>query len=332
MDDPKLESAKLNYSAFPELRVIPVGKLNDVGRGYAVNMMNVRSAIDGIIAIVALVLRYEGPAIEACFEMTGQVRISDQEATVPEFKAEHNRLIREKVAKAVEELNRSSNPKSEDQRALKAVGFVLREYPEVADELNPHHLHIDGIFRSMIVGAWTAFEVMAGDLWEAAYNTWPVPLSAGNKAKQLDIGKLIMYLNRNDYNLSGVMGTMLRETDKYAFDSLPKIRNAYNEVFGPIPALLSTDLEALAQMRHSFVHQAGNVCKEFLDAARNNPRLSKWKELDIGSKILVDGADVKALIEPVIRSGVDLILFVHNWSIKNVQVNEANNMSFDVKN
>jgi hypothetical protein len=151
-----------------------------------------------------------------------------------------------------------------------------------------------------VVSAWTAFETLAGDLWEAALNLHPQILAllrgtSGRIEKQArtkgqcesrevpgDEGEgdtddgdedkasgrkasleAINRLTKGAYDLSGMMGTLLRR--EFSFRSLYGIRTAYSCAFDQrkrkaqvkaIDAALSDlSLYALSRVRNLIVHR-----------------------------------------------------------------------------
>ena len=89
---------------------------------------------------------------------------------------------------------------------------------------------------SQITGTWTAFEAMAGDLWEAALNYKPRELAKlsgskhGKDSKQIGLDQIQRY----NFDLSTHMGTIFVGTNKYQFDRLSGIREAYRTLWGGI--------------------------------------------------------------------------------------------------
>jgi hypothetical protein len=135
-------------------------------------------------------------------------------------------------------------------------------------------LGLESVLVSQITSTWTAFEVLAGDLWEQALNVHPHKLAdlAGKKhrgkdestgltvdeKRSLPLGSLQKY----GYNLSRSMGTILRT--KYRFTHLESARRAYWDAFDDESVCLNIDNKAvttLAGLRHVFVHKGGVVVR-----------------------------------------------------------------------
>ncbi|HEX5424631.1 MAG TPA: hypothetical protein VFW94_13875 [Candidatus Acidoferrales bacterium] len=172
--------------------------------------------------------------------------------------------------------------------------------------------------------AWTAFEVLASDLWVAAVNLQPNPLavrfsqSLQDKAqgKSVTVSSLAAY-GDHDFNLSNLMGEVLR--DKADFASLQTTRAAYERTFGTdVPAFTSPNLRLLELVRNLILHKAGIVDSVFLKALRDkaikvsHPDLST---LEGGQQLPITRSLAAALIDSAVDSGIAIMEFVlnHFW-------------------
>lgn len=193
---------------------------------------------------------------------------------------------------------------------------------------------------SVLTGTWTAFESMAGDLWEATLNAHPKGLSElkgrtarkkaaksgkGAESLQAPTGPAegtkidVAYLAKYRYDLSGRMGTILK--NRFKSRLLREIRDAYASAFHvdykKIDASLnSRDLDALEAMRNVLVHRAGLVDDMFVRRVENIPHLSGFKE---GDPLLVDGALVASTVNSVVSSCIDLIKAVDEWLVNHAE-------------
>jgi hypothetical protein len=92
---------------------------------------------------------------------------------------------------------------------------------------------------SQIIATWTAFEAMAGDLWEAALNAKPATLAkleGRNPSAKSRLGDdprriRLDHLYRYSFDLSNRMGSIFVEDKRYSFDRLDGIREAYQDAF-----------------------------------------------------------------------------------------------------
>jgi hypothetical protein len=187
------------------------------------------------------------------------------------------------------------------------------------------------MFASFIIATWTAFETMAGDLWEAALNIHPAGLSnLDGKATRLrktnkpmmqvrgstSDSKLVPLdlIQMNQFDLRQCMGTILR--GRFEFGRLEGIREAYASAFhkncGQIDAALGDDaLDVLSAVRNVIVHKAGIADAEYL-------KRTKYLKLPvgkagIGALVPLDGQVVVHLIAPAIASASKLLGAVDDW-------------------
>jgi hypothetical protein len=189
---------------------------------------------------------------------------------------------------------------------------------------------LGGILVSCIISEWTAFEIMASDLWEAAINAHPEGLSELKGTKKpkttsrddLDLkdrpdrreGKSIGldWLHRYHYDLRGRMGTALRSRQR--FDHLAGIREAYLLAFhrssDRIEEILNDSaLDALNSVRNVLVHRSGIVDSEYGRRTKYLPIPSAA----IGTRIYLDGDIVYNLVAPVSQASIDLMTAVDHW-------------------
>jgi hypothetical protein len=198
------------------------------------------------------------------------------------------------------------------------------------------------ILSAVLTGTWSAFETLAGDLWEESLKIHPRGLSELNgkpgdelKAKQkaarlpgqqdlrVDQKQEMMVplstLGKHGFNVSDQMGAILR--GRFNFSKLEGIREAYIRAFGndnfgkPILEHLGNDcLDSISEVRHLIVHKSGKVDEKFVAALKEDSRFASLKEKD---DIFLDGPLVKSLIDPAIACASKLCKSVDNWIIHN---------------
>ena len=184
----------------------------------------------------------------------------------------------------VEEIKKRAEKKFKETGSLKdAIGYDLERGIKAFDEFLKRTTTLDGAVRavleSQITLSWTAFETLAEDLWNAALACHPG--SATQKP----------YFRRLE---------SIRETYK----CLSPTSNEINAV------LASPDLRKLNLVRNVLIHKAGIVDQQFLDGAAE----IAWNSGDtLGQLIRIDGARVKELVNPMVRSGEELIRSVDRW-------------------
>jgi hypothetical protein len=195
------------------------------------------------------------------------------------------------------------------------------------------------VLTSAITGAWTAFESLAGDLWEQAINSSPrrfarLQGTLNQFTKAVDRKRHAKHINLDDQNrdspdeanyrrvdliemykltdgksdLCENMGTVLR--GNFKFSSLSGIRSAYSAAFDgskcrPIEiALTCLALDALSAVRNLIVHRAAVADKEYVDAIRGVPGAPP---LTLNQPLILNGQIVCDLVSPVFERCVGLI-------------------------
>jgi hypothetical protein len=193
---------------------------------------------------------------------------------------------------------------------------------------------LEGMLSSMLIGTWTAFEVLAGDLWEAAMNCHPQTLAAlegdpvgwqngnssqdredeqrgGAKGGEKSIALGLLQPHFRDPSVG--MGTILRS--RYTFQTLPVIRKAYCQAFSidfdiVRDALIDTSLDHLAGTRNALVHRAGKADNKFKAQTKDCIHFSGIKP---GDHIKVDGEIVSDIVGNAVKQAVKLIVSVDRW-------------------
>jgi hypothetical protein len=190
------------------------------------------------------------------------------------------------------------------------------------------------LLSSFIIGSWTAFETMAGDLWEIALNLNPgglahlsgtasrlrknekAPLGSTkspkveNQSKSVELN-LIQF---HKFDLRHKMGTILR--NRYEFSRLSQIREAYAAAFdkdhNQIDATLKDNaLDALSVVRNVLVHKAGKPDDEYLRRAKNLKNVPTHTVL--AGNLSLDGEIVVGLIKPALVQASQLLRAVDEW-------------------
>jgi hypothetical protein len=133
-------------------------------------------------------------------------------------------------------------------------------------------LAIDGIMASMVIGAWTAFETLAGDLWENALNTSPKlgiraldaepspnddeATTQAKRKRKITFPARLLY--KYHFSIKHRMGTILRE--KWKFTRRKEADEAYTKVFGETPIFRDQNLRWLSALRNVLVGSGGELC------------------------------------------------------------------------
>lgn len=182
-----------------------------------------------------------------------------------------------------------------------------------------HQIHqgVKATLSAAIVGTWTAFENLAGDLWVAAVNERPRSLAcmAGRSGQRER--KKIPYdtLAKHKFNVENKMGTIYFETGAVAFTTLKAIESSYENAFADGFQDIDNTVKdrsffVLSSVRNVLVHKAGHVDSEFKNSMKNEPRFS---DLKLGDELPIDGDMAAQLIDPVVRATVKFIEAVDAW-------------------
>lgn len=237
-------------------------------------------------------------------------------------------------------------PSSSQKPAGSSPILVLPD--EIWEELDaPRHDFMDSIgqlMRLQLVSMWTAFETLAGDLWERAVNAHPKNLSelkgrfkknsgitadddtcdeVRDKDKK-DEGRSISIERIQGYgfNLEDHMGTILRAEGKVKFDRLACIRDAYVRAFCKDNksircAVYDPSLTALSIARNAIVHNAG-CCDELsvTEVQKNPGAKALLPAIHANHQLELNGEIMHAILVPAVTSCVNLILAVDSWVAK----------------
>lgn len=200
---------------------------------------------------------------------------------------------------------------------------------------NAAHSGLEAMISSSILACWTAFETMAGDLWESALNIHPAGLAElkGKRKRMLsskddesvpapvdgqdDTETLrtipLAQVLRHQFDIKEKMGTVLRT--RIRFDHLAGIREAYSLAFhknfdGVQKALVDESIDALNAVRNLIVHRNGIVDATYDKKAK----YLKLPKADLGHPITLEARSVVVdlLVPPTLRS-CDLLKAVDDW-------------------
>lgn len=147
------------------------------------------------------------------------------------------------------------------------------------------------LLQSMVIQAWTAFEVLAEDLWKEVTAKRPELIAGITKA----------------------------EWKKCGFKSAPKIANAYRYTFRPdnsgnIAWIVDhTVIKALAVARNVLVHSGGRIDEMFTKQRAIIPELNSIRGRKKGYLIPFTGSLVRRLVDPTTVLGFGLVRTVDEW-------------------
>jgi hypothetical protein len=190
-----------------------------------------------------------------------------------------------------------------------------------------------------LIGTWTAFEVLAGDLWEFVVNERIILAFIAmdaepsrkddpdtfDRKRKVTVPVLLDKLRDPEFNPHSRMGTLLRERREFEFTNRHEIRNAYLKIFPRNKEELRAILESkvvrwTSATRNALVHKAGLADKEFCDLVRDHPVLRKTGRDD---RIHLDCEVMYELIQGIVDEATRLLKFVDSWMQSHAAKNVA---------
>ena len=206
---------------------------------------------------------------------------------------------------------------------------------------------IAAMYPMQIVGAWTAFEVLAGDLWIHAVNRKPGRLAGlsglSNAVSELARGRTIKFnksqkaeggdapgksikveligqVTNQSFDLSNRMGTFLSEAKRASFTSLSEIRRAYSSAFATeeeydnarplLVALADERLDVLTLMRNLLVHRAGDADDVYI---KESSKIASAPKIDPGNKMFLNGEITRKQVESAVSCAMSLVQGMDQW-------------------
>jgi hypothetical protein len=209
-------------------------------------------------------------------------------------------------------------------------------FDRVMDEFGePATINVELILQSQLVGAWTAFEILAPDLWVKALNVCPNPFAlaaiqekptnaAPSTQSASELTAIRTAIKERPSAISEA-GEVIKLTKKFAFDSLGGICDAYCCAFkkaaSPLEckAIFETqefkEVAALEAVRNVLVHAGGTADALFRDrsqVAANHEQFKKYGlgQIKIGDRVQINGEMVKGIVEATAKASLSLIAFV----------------------
>jgi len=189
------------------------------------------------------------------------------------------------------------------------------------------------LMSGLITGTWTAFEVLAEDLWDVAAGARPATLLDSFKKSEKERGRKdrvskvkisidVAELKDCHYNLSGKVGQIFKADTSFGlkFDTYDGLRTAYEKAFGESHGFSAFDsqqdrsLLELSQVRNAIVHCAGNADKQFISTmVQNDSPHPEFANLSENDSIPIDGEITKTLVAGGLKASVKLISDVDQW-------------------
>jgi len=151
---------------------------------------------------------------------------------------------------------------------------------------------LHGLLQTIIIQAWSTFELLAEDLYKNVI--------------RCGFSSVSSYTDKE------------RKQNRLGFRSRERIRKTYAFIFkidnSNIKSILSSNfIDALALVRNVLVHTGGIIDDDFLTGAKTIPQLSDFYNLGIGKEIFLTGGWIRALVDPPIAIGFELLNSVDDW-------------------
>ena len=260
------------------------------------------------------------------------LQATDIERSTPDF----TKISQERIHKLVDEEEAEINADKaagmdEDRRILKNIEFILGLYGQPKDDGSLHELlaDFDLLFQSILINAWSAFEIFAEDLWIAALDndeshkfaeSFCSCLGSQSKSFSFDQLKDAQF----NFDISKKLGSLLSKSEKAKFDSFSSISENYKKAFGKVQhdkrfeeimRLTKADaanMLVLESVRNLLMHRGQMVDSKFIEQIKKATGcpLPAIKRLAENDKFMADGEIVKVLLESMVSLAVDLTRLV----------------------
>jgi len=231
--------------------------------------------------------------------------------------------------------HQKSNRKRNDVEKGLAISDAKGAFNRVVSRWNkPRQSGMEAIMASVIVSSWTAFEVLAEDLWVSAVNARPklglVLLDAEVKDSdspkdierkhgvmlELPLWKVV----DPKFRVHERMGDLLRNYRRNwaaRGDPLKTYRRTFSASHSEVEKIFGNQrLLWTEATRNAIVHNAGHADAQFLNSVRDHPILKEIKENDA---IPIDGEITHDLCMGAIAACVSLLDFVNGWLKNNLK-------------
>lgn len=241
--------------------------------------------------------------------------IGTDEATQEQLDASADKIVK-RVKELMDEKMRADA--SAKGAKIAVLSNLTRQFESFLDHSGPAYQDtLETLLKSILIQMWGNIEVMLGDLWELVLNEHPYHLSGllGNDSeKQISLS----LLEKHKFDLSKTMGTLLK--GKFTFTVLVDIKKAYSAAFRDdgesIQQHLASDsLRGLSAVRNVLVHRGGILDENFMKGSSKIAELDEIRSYGVGGSLFLDGITLKNLIDPALKSSVDVIKSVDEWLI-----------------
>jgi len=200
--------------------------LEKVARTFQSNIERNQGVFTLLPGIVFVSMRHQQATAEATFKVLGHPTPTDQEKVQPVLKERMLEELKKELEKRAAEDN-ANRPAASD--AILRGG--IHNVQQFASSL-PLSLGVgtEALLNSIIISAWTSFEVITSDVWTTAIDYGPekltdkIYLNLARQTKIKDEGGLV-------FSLRSKPGSFFLETQQVSFQSIRAIYEAYELAF-----------------------------------------------------------------------------------------------------
>jgi hypothetical protein len=289
-----------------------------VGKTFSETINRVTWIIGFIAQIVSMAQEFQVLIEKATFNVQGNL---------DEMRPELIEKIRQEHTRLAEQYFGSYNPDADTAELCGRWfqgGMIFIDSMEDRGDVKHGIL---SVYHALLIGAWTAFETMASDLWEQCLNQFPklafiamdAEVDPDDDEAEIERKRRIKFSLPNSFvqeqglNLENKMGGLLRQ--RWDFQRLASIEDAYLKVFQDSKQDIerifeNLSLECLSAVRNIIVHKAGIADEKFTWQVKKHTTL---KAVAKGEFVPIDGILVKELVSASIDQGRALLDFVDKW-------------------
>jgi hypothetical protein len=241
----------------------------------------------------------------------------------------------ERIGARFKELKRVPVPAAETAHVQRLANAIVTsaESPDLNPDAKLLWQGLEAIMIGAVTAAYTAFEVVAADVWKVCVNARPrlgfVALNAEPSAEDGEdelarkqrtrIPVPAWMLKSPDFDIRSRMGDLLCAMQKWDFANRRETRDAYVKVFPESKSQIDTiftneGLRCLAAIRNAVVHNACYADAEFVKLVTRFPTLNA---ITVGDRIRIDGDVFGQIAMAGFEQGKALLLFADEWLTNN---------------
>lgn len=284
-----------NKLLVPQLRETVEAFIANIERVHAFWMFHPRLVDDTALNISLM--------CEAAFSETGHWPLTISEKFDVALKAR----IEEKVRAIVKERYGETPLSARNTVAVKHFDDLAKKLPHWTESLQ-------AALKSQLLGIWTAYEILASDLWITTLNLRPDLVTRWKPENKNDEKSIPLWrLNQWGFDLRHCMGKVLKELGKADFSSQNTTEKAYRKIFGEHGENLfaNQQLGLLEAVRNLLAHRAGKIDSGFINAMKGLSH--PFGQLEIDTELEFTGEITRDLSSAAVNQGIKLIRFVDGW-------------------